>query len=331
MWETGSSCGVWSEIRRNGRPLFSDLLGELLEFGDEHLVLRTSDGSRHTVPLAEVTHAKRVPPRRAANRRIIEVELAADEAWPAPVRDRLGDWVLRAADGWTGRGNSALPVGDPGLPLEEAIDAVVTWYRDHRLTPMINVPLPYASTLDAALAARGWDHRPLTLMQVAPLTAVLAGTELQPDLPPVRLSAAPSEAWLEVAAGRKGGLPAAAPAPAHRRGPGPVRRGVRRQRRTARDRARLGQRSRLVRVHLVEVVPAARRRGLARHIVGALARWATSVGASRAYLQVEQHNTPAVTLYARIGFTPHHHYLTRHVPARPVDQGHPRRSRTYSC
>ncbi|MFD0595838.1 hypothetical protein ACFQZ4_28950 [Catellatospora coxensis] len=43
--------------------------------------------------------------------------------------EELGAWRLRAAGGYTGRANSALPVGDPGLPLPEAIDAVVAFYR----------------------------------------------------------------------------------------------------------------------------------------------------------------------------------------------------------
>ena len=37
--------------------------------------------------------------------------VAANDAWPAPTQARLGSWVLRAADSWTGRGNSALAVG----------------------------------------------------------------------------------------------------------------------------------------------------------------------------------------------------------------------------
>jgi N-acetylglutamate synthase len=296
---------------QNDRLLFSDLLGELIEFGAGQLVIRTSDGTEHTVALADVTHAKRIPPRRPASRRVVEIELAADEAWPAPTQGRLGDWLLRAADGWTGRGNSALPIGDPGLPREEAIDAVAAWYAGQGLPPMINVPLPYAEDLDAALAARGWLHRPRTLVEVAPLPAVLAATDGRPE---ARLAAAPSPAWLAVAAGRKGGLPDAA-----------------RHLLTAVDRVRFaevyGDSGDLLAIgratvtgrgwcglFLVEVVPAARRRGLAQQVVGGLARWAAETGADRAYLQVEERNTAARALYGRLGFTTHHQYLTRYAP-----------------
>ena len=58
----------------------------------------------------------------------------------------------------------------------------------------------------------------------------------------------------------------------------------------------------------VETVEAARRRGLAQQVMGALARWAGEVGARTAYLQVESTNTVAVALYAKLGFRTHHRY-----------------------
>lgn len=57
---------------------------------------------------------------------------------------------------------------------------------------------------------------------------------------------------------------------------------------------------------------------MAGRIVRALADWATAVGATRAFLQVEQRNTPAVTLYRTLGFTTHHTYLTRHPVSHPT-------------
>ncbi|MFD0595837.1 GNAT family N-acetyltransferase [Catellatospora coxensis] len=54
--------------------------------------------------------------------------------------------------------------------------------------------------------------------------------------------------------------------------------------------------------------PAARRRGLAQESMGALARWAAQRGATDAFLQVESRNTAALAVYAKLGFTRHHHY-----------------------
>jgi N-acetylglutamate synthase len=287
---------------RDGRPLFSDALGELTELTGSHLTVQTARGPLH-VSLKDVTRAKRVPPSAAE---MITLELAADDAWPAADQARLGNWRLRATGGWTGRANSALPIGSPGRPLDEAIDAVQDWYAARVLPPKINVPMPLAARVNAALDARGWRTNPVVLVQTGPLpTAVISG------LPPVHLSETPSDAWLSVIAGRKGKPPAAA---------------VRLL--TAVPEVRFasvyGESGELLAVArgtvtgghyfgiaLVEVVPEARRRGLAQHVVGGLARWAAERGARKAFLQVEAHNEPALALYARLGFTTHHTYLTR--------------------
>ena len=53
---------------------------------------------------------------------------------------------------------------------------------------------------------------------------------------------------------------------------------------------------------------------VARHLMRAVAQWATQRGAVRAYLQVEEGNTAAVGLYQGLGFSTHHTYLTREAP-----------------
>jgi hypothetical protein len=52
---------------------------------------------------------------------ITELEAAAADGWRAPEEAALGDWRLRAAEGFTGRANSASPSrpgirGAPGSP-----------------------------------------------------------------------------------------------------------------------------------------------------------------------------------------------------------------------
>ncbi|MCZ7435533.1 GNAT family N-acetyltransferase [Micromonospora sp. WMMC241] len=314
---------------REGRPLFSDALGELVELSETHITLAT-DGGPLRVPVGEVHRAKRVPPaRRPTAAAVIALETAADEAWPAPVRGRLGDWRLRSAAGWTGRANSALPIGDPDRPLPEALDAVQRWYADHGQPALVNTPLPLAAPVGAELDTRGWTSRPPVLVQTVPLATLTApgravGTshEAVPpanastggDAPPVTLARAPADDWLAVAADRKGGLPEAA-----------------RHVLTAVDRIRFAElrvdgrllavgrgtvtgEGRWLGVSLLEVLPEARRRGYAGAVVRALAGWAGAEGATHAFLQVEQHNVGAVALYRRLGFTTHHTYLTRVAP-----------------
>ncbi|MFJ6165426.1 GNAT family N-acetyltransferase [Micromonospora orduensis] len=296
---------------REGRPLFSDALGELVELSETHLTLATAQGPLR-VPVAQVHRAKRVPPtRRPTAAAVVALERAADEAWPAPTRGRLGDWLLRSAEGWTGRANSALPVGDPDRPLPAAVDAVERWYADQGQPAMINTPLPLAAPVGAELDDRGWGSRPPTLVQTVPLP--LAGPAATSVA--VELATAPSEEWLAIAAGRKGGLPDAARHVltaveqvrfAHVYADGTL---------VATGRGTVtGEGRRWLGLSLIEVVPAARRQGLARRVIHALADWGVSAGATHAFLQVEQRNTAAVALYRTLGFTTHHTYLTRVAP-----------------
>ncbi|MFG1989221.1 GNAT family N-acetyltransferase [Actinoplanes sp. NPDC048988] len=297
------------------RTLYTDALGELVDLTDTDLTIATDKGTVK-VPLREVHRAKRVPPaRRPPARDVIDLELAANAAWPAPVQARLGSWILRAAGNWTGRANSALAVGDPDRTLEAAIDAVTEWYTAHGQRPLINAPMPLAAPVNAALDARGWTARPLTLVQTALLTPLISRLEARTDLPPVELADTPGDDWYAMVAEHKGTLPAAA---AHiltgpdevvfaqvRDGDGEL---------MAVARGAVTDPGRRLGVSLLQTAPAARRRGLAQHVVRGLAQWATQHNATRAYLQVEERNTAAVTLYGRIGFTTHHTYLTREAP-----------------
>jgi N-acetylglutamate synthase len=298
------------------RPLFTDALGELVDLTETELTLATANGTLR-VPLREVHRAKRVPAaRRPPAVDVVALELAANDAWPAPVQARLGSWILRAAENWTGRANSALAVGDPDRTLDAAIDAVVDWYREHGQQPLINAPLPLASVVNLALDERGWTARPLTLVQTADLPAVLAGLPDRRDLPPVELAGAPSEDWYAMVAEHKGTLPAAArqvltAVPetvfGHVRDAGGSLIAVARGTVTGPNRWHG--------IALLQTAPAVRRQGLAQHVVRALAGWAMARGSTRAYLQVEERNTGAAALYQRLGFATHHTYLTREAPS----------------
>jgi GNAT superfamily N-acetyltransferase len=297
------------------RPLFSDALGELVDLTETELTLATAKGTVR-VPLRDVHRAKRVPAaRRPPAADVISLELAANDAWPAPTQARLGGWVLRAAQNWTGRANSALAVGDPDRTLEAAIDAVTRWYADHGQQALINAPMPLAAPVNSALDARGWTARPLTLVQTATLTRVLDALPARVDLPRVVLADAPTDEWFGMVAEHKGTLPDAAVrvltgvpgtvfAHVHDDGGGLL--AVARGTVTGPDRWHG--------ISLLQTSPAARRRGLAGHVVRALAQWAVQHGATRAYLQVEERNTAALALYGRIGFRTHHTYLTREEP-----------------
>ena len=298
------------------RTLYSDALGELVDLTETDLTIATEKGTLR-VPLDEVHRAKRVPAaRRPPAADVIALELAANDAWPAPIQSRLGSWILRAAGNWTGRANSALAVGDPDRTLEAAIDAVVEWYSAHGQQPLINAPMPLAAPVNAALDRRGWTARPLTLVQTSPIGSLMAAILARGDLPPVELADSAGEDWFAMVAEHKGTLSATAEsvltavpdvvfARVHDADGDLI--AVARGAVTGPDRW-LG-------ISLLQTAPAARRRGIAQQVLGGLAQWATQRGSTRAYLQVEERNAAAVALYGRVGFSTHHTYLTREAPA----------------
>ena len=250
---------------------------------------------------------------------MLELERVAAAHWRGTEEEWLGEWLLRAADGFTGRANSALPLGDPGLPLDDALDYVTGWYRARGLTPMISVPTPLPDGspgrgLDAELADRGWAIRPgPAFVMVADLPLAVT----RPGLPAgavVRADGEPDEAWL---------------ARYHYRGTDtrpPVMREVLA---SAQDQAFMSIRAEsgvlaIARLSIaegwagltaVEVDPLRRRAGLGRAITEAACAEAAGRGVRRIFLQVEVGNAGARALYERSGFRYSHRYHYRMAPA----------------
>ncbi|MGH3249657.1 MAG: GNAT family N-acetyltransferase, cg3035/Rv0428c family, partial [Trebonia sp.] len=131
---------------------------------------------------------------------ITEFERMAAAHWRGTEEEWLGDWLLRAAEGFTGRANSALPLGDPGVPLDEAIAAVTSWYRARALPPMIVVPTPLEAdspgqALDQHLSERMWLTRPgPAFVMLADLPLSTPSDELNAGRE-VRVSPEPDDAW----------------------------------------------------------------------------------------------------------------------------------------
>ena len=78
------------------------------------------------------------------------LEAAAAGGWRPAEEAALGGWLLRAAEGFTGRANSALAVGDPGLPLAAATAKVRDWYRARGLPAMIATAFPLGRPRESA-------------------------------------------------------------------------------------------------------------------------------------------------------------------------------------
>jgi N-acetylglutamate synthase len=285
----------------------ADLVGTLLGVSSSEILVRRRDGRTVTVAREAVTHARLVPPAVAQTIGVADLERVMADGWRPMEVEALGEWLLRASDGFTRRGNSALPLGSPGRPLAEAVAAVEAWYGARGLTPRVQLPLEAsAGVVVEELAGRGWRREMAVHVMTAELAPVLR-TSAADDVTAVQIDDEPDDAWLAVYRSEAGPLPDVGPRELLVNHPcagfAAIRVGG-----ECRAIARATVDGRWAGLFAVEVAPALRRRGLGRAASMAALRWAVRRGARRAYLQVVPENVPAVTLYAALGFDVHHDY-----------------------
>jgi GNAT superfamily N-acetyltransferase len=232
------------------------------------------------------------------------LEPVADRAWPARESAVLGGWRLNASDGWSLRINACWPLGEPGWPLDEAIDKVEAFYGTRGLPARFKLAdgAVTPANLSEHLLARGYRPVHETLVMVgavvggAPAAAILSDT---PDPTFEAVFAAGTVGNIADARERLDAL-ARIPAPAL----------------FARldldgEAAALGAGAvdgEWVGIFGMRTLPDHRRKGLARRILGTLLHEAGSLGARWAYLQVEADNVPAIALYSDLGFSPAYGY-----------------------
>lgn len=153
-----------------GQPSLTDAIGTVLLNTADEVVLDTRRGKLR-IPRDRIVATRVIPP--AAPRRGVvgsdlsplELWRATADAWPAMETGHLGEWLLRASRGFTARGNSVVPVGNPGMPLPDALDAVEQWYAARGLPPNLTIPGP--AGLDPASPGASWEHDPLARLAVA--------------------------------------------------------------------------------------------------------------------------------------------------------------------
>ena len=145
--------GMRAVVRHRLDDGLSDALGEVVALDETSVSVATRRGVR-VVHRAAVVAAKEVPPapaRRGAPHLALsmaDLQRVMVEGWPPTERAALGGWMLRAAGGFTGRANSVLPLGDPGMPLPEAVQAAERWYAERQLRPMFTLFGPEGFAVD---------------------------------------------------------------------------------------------------------------------------------------------------------------------------------------
>lgn len=311
-------------------PSMTDVTGELVARNDHEVVVATRRGDV-AVARERIVAAKEIPPRPSRRGAphlavsIADLQRVMGPSWGALERERLGDWELRASQGFTQRGNSVLPVGDPGIPLAEAVDRVERWYAVRGLPARVSLAGPVGfdpvdDPLGAELLSRGWAARDRTLNLTA-ATGTIASSD--PGGPDVRLTTDLDDVWLAAYLRTRPVVPDAAKgvlqgSPAHLFGSitmgGGLAQNLGMSTPGSRDPrpvaiSRLGIAHGWAGLGAVWTDPAFRGRGLAAHLTACLAERASADGIRLIHLQVEADNDTALRLYERMGFQRHSSYV----------------------
>lgn len=276
-------------------PPLTDVIGHLLDTGPT-IRVRTKRGDVVEIAASDVVAIKALAAAPVRTSEIRATEHAAALAWPGVEHQWLDGWLLRAAGGYTHRGNSAVPLGveaDLGT-----LPSIVEWYESRGLTPWLSVP-------DRLLRLpSGVEPHLETVVMVVDLAAG------EPDSL-VTLVPKPDERWLrlyerdvpvDVLKAVVDGEVVFASIPGAAVG------------RAAVTDAPDG--GRWVGISAVRVVEDQRRRGHARRLCAALMAWSFGRGATRAYVQVLVDNAAAIALYESMGFNTQHR--SRYIDARSL-------------
>lgn len=240
---------------------------------------------------------------------LLAIEQAAVRSWPALETAGIDGWLWRHASGGSLRANSVAALAFTGASVGAAIAEAERRYRARGAPCRFAIAdVSEPGDLDRRLAALGYarseDH--VTMAKEVAADAAMPG-----DVEP---SSEPTPEWLAVylsgvSADRKAiapailaGLPAPRTFHACRRGGSVVASGL-----TIPD-------GELASVQCMATLPAARRQGCARVVLGAIEAQAAARGCRHLYLQTECANVAAVALYESFGFriAGRYHIRTRH-------------------
>ena len=219
----------------------------------------------------------------------------------APERvDALDGWLLPLDTGTVGRAHSAVPlhhgVHDPAL-----IDTIAQRYRDAGLRPVFRLPdLPSFDAWWPALADQGFRREQPTLTQTGALDGLLA---LAGDADGVSLDLCPDASWMAMFLGE--GLDpvdGASRSKALSRAEGTLFASLREGGQTLACGAASYAQGWLS-MHGLRTAASQRGRGLAGRLIRAMALEAQHRGITRAFLQVDGSNAPALALYRRAGMS----------------------------
>ena len=297
---------------RLGDGQLTDVLGDLVTWEQGRLTVRRADGTLVEVDEAAVVAGRTVPPAPPRRRPGVphaspeEMQRIAKAGWPARETEALGDWLLRAHGGITGRANSVMAVGDPGADLAAAAARVQSWYAERGLPALLQMPV--ADPRNEELDHLGWREQHVTIVQTAPIGPTVDLIEPRPELAEEVLTE-PSADWQGLMHDLDRDDPQAHLAILT--GPPVTGFAVVRDQGEPVAIGRVSIEGPWAGVTSVDVAAHRRREGLGLAVMRTLLGWADGQGARAAYLQVRALNEPALALYRHLGFVTHHPYCYR--------------------
>lgn len=234
-------------------------------------------------------------------------------AWPAFEVELAEGWLLRFAEGYSKRANSATPLL-PGARLDLAlVDCILASFEARGVAPCFRLTGLEDEGADEVLAARGLVSYDPSLGMVAELDR-----EFEVDSS-VRLDLVAKPAWIAAAAAAYGGDKG------NRDILGRIVRRIHQNAvfatltldgQPAAWGLAVAERG-FVGLYDIVVASDLRGLGLGRTLVTSLMAWGREAGAARAYLQMRETNEIAHGLYRSVGFETAYRYTHRVVSTRP--------------
>jgi GNAT superfamily N-acetyltransferase len=235
------------------------------------------------------------------------IERATIAAVAHDVHEVIGPWILGLRQGSIGRAHSAAPLTHTLVRDEGLIARIEAAYRAKGMSPVFRLPeVEGLSSLAEALTERGYVPTQPTQVMRADLARVAEVADPGPGM----LLERPDEAWASVFLG-EGFDPedGAQRVAVLSNSPGAVFAAVRDETGTHAVGV-LSLAEGWASLHGMRTRRDRRGQGLAGQVVARLAHAALERGATKAFLQVETGNAPALALYGRAGFAPlwRYHY-----------------------
>ena len=292
-----------------------DLVGILLPSGE----LETKSGVRAFDPGHVVAWRVVKAPLGTGipmSQRILDIESASSELWTTSDQERTPRWLMRAADGYTRRANSMIPIAAPwesnawgASSLEDDLAEGERFYHARGLPTILALPLPLFAGLATDLLAKGWK-KSLDISVMVRIDRKLV-SEIAGDHR-IEISSVPDARWITAHGREIGSQGYEVLTSGSAQFLSYLHHDYLHQDEVVAT-ARVGFSGRWSALGAVRVAPEHRRKGIARALVTSSINLAQNEGFPFMFLQVDCDNHAAVSLYESLGFAHHHRdiYLSR--------------------